>query len=458
MKTAMNYLNQIAAAGLALAALTAAPLAHAVVTTCTGSGGTNCLSVIPDGPRSGGTSTITMPDVCAGGTASAVTVHVSLTHSWVGDVSISLSNPAASVTLLNQVSGDPAISCQGDDLDATFADGGSSAVCQSNIVPSVGGTLAPAAGSMASLATAVPGAWTLTVTDHSHGNNGAINDWAVDVTCGALPPADMNAVLSGFPAAPAPNSTANGTVTCNSLGGQAATNVTCAVAGGTESACTLQPANTAIASFPVASVPVGSSITCAVAAPVSALGAFSVTATTSADTDANPANNTATVTVGGSAPADMAVTLTGFPTTAAASAAVAGTLTCTNIGSGVAATAVNCGVTGATASTCTLQPANTAVASFPVAAVPAGSSVVCAVSGTMPVAGPLVIAGTTSATNDSNAANNAASAVVAAIGGGQGGEPLVTIPFLSMSMQMLLLALLLGFGVRASLGRKRSDS
>jgi len=454
----MNYLTPFAAAGLALLALTAVPAAQAVETTCTGSAGTNCPSQIPDGPAPAGTSTVIVPaNICAGGTASAVKVRVNLTHSWVGDVSMTVSNPAStSVNLMSQVSGGPAVSCQGDDLNATFADGGSAPVCQSNVVPSVSGTLAPASGSLSSLAASVVGTWTLRVTDNSHGNNGTINDWAVDVTCGALPPADVSAALSGFPASAAPNSTANGTVTCASLGGQAATNVNCAVAGGTESNCTIQPANTPVASFPVASLAVGSSITCAVAAPVSGTGGFSVTATASADTDANPANNTATYTVGGSAPADMSVTLTGFPATAAANAPVAGTLTCASIGGGVDATTVTCGVTGATASNCTLQPANTPVASFPVAAVPTGSSIVCAVSGTMPAAGPLAIAGSTGAANDSNAVNNAASVVISATGGG--GSPLVTIPFLSMSMQLLLLALLIGFGVRASWSRMRSDS
>jgi subtilisin-like proprotein convertase family protein len=429
--------------------------AFAVETTCTGSGGGNCPAVIPDGLQNGVSSTVIVPaNLCGSAQPIGVKVRVDITHSWIGDLTVTVTNPtSSSVVLLDQLGGAPAVSCDGDDIAATFQDGGSAPSCNTATVPSLSGTLAPTTP-LAGLAAGALGTWTLTVKDNVNGNNGLINDWGVDVTCGVAGPADVSASLTGFPASPAPNSTANGTLTCSSIGGQAATNVTCSATGGTASNCTLQPANTPVASFPVASLNVGQSIVCDVAAAVSPTGSFGVTGTATAANDSNAANNSANVSVTGTAIADMAVSLSGFPPSAAASAAVSGTLTCAN-GSIYDATNVDCSVSGGTASACTLQPANTPIGSFPVATVPAGSSIVCTVDATLPAVGPLVLLASTSAANDTNLGNNSAAATV--INATNNGAPEV-IPTLSFTMQMLLLALLAGVGVRATRRRMRSDA
>ena len=457
MKTPFSRLIQFATATAALVALSLAQPASAIQTTCSGSGGTNCAAMIPDGPLPGLSSTLTVPaNICGSATATGVSVHVAATHSWVGDLSITVKNPAsATSTLLAQVQDPPAVSCAGDDLSATFQDGGAALTCQSALIPAVGGTLAPVAA-LTPLASSVVGTWTLTVTDNMHGNNGFLSDWAVDVTCGAAVPTDMGVTLSGFPASAVQNSTVSGTVTCANVGAAAAPNATCSVVGGTTSNCALQPANTPIASFPVASVPVGGSITCAVSVPSSAVGVANVTATTSATGDSNSANNTAAAAISITAPgtADMAVTLTGFPASANFGAGVAGTITCSNVGS-VAATSATCAVAGATASNCVQQPGNTSVASFPVASVAAGGSIACSVAGTMPGSGNLVVTGTTGAGNDNNAANNSATVTI----GGQNPPPpgvAVAAPALSWLMQMVMLSLLLATGVWLSRSRKSS--
>ena len=175
----------------------------------------------------------------------------------LGDLTIAVKNPAnQTVTLLNSLAGAPSVSCAGDDINATFQDGGAAASCNAATVPSLSGTVAPATA-LAPLAASAAGTWTLTVTDNMNGNNGAINDWAVDVSCVQLPPADMAVALSGFPAQGMPGTNVTGTVTCTNVGGQPAANVTCSVVGGTASACVLQPANTPVAAFPVASVAAG---------------------------------------------------------------------------------------------------------------------------------------------------------------------------------------------------------
>ena len=459
MKTPFSRLIQFATATAALAVLALAQPASAIETTCSGSGGTNCSAIIPDGPLPGVSSTLTVPaNICGSATATGVRVRVVAIHSWVGDLSIAVKNPAnTTATLLNQVPDPPAVSCAGDDINATFQDGGAVPVCTSIFVPSVGGTLAPVAA-LTPLASSVVGTWTLTVTDNMHGNNGFLNDWAVDVTCGAAVPADMGVTLSGFPVSAVQNSTVSGTVTCANVGATAAPSATCSVVGGTTSNCALQPGNTPIASFPVASVPVGGSITCAVSVPSSAVGVANVTATTSATGDSNPANDTATTAISITAPgaADMAVTLTGFPVSAVFGTGIAGTVTCANVGS-VAATSATCAVAGATASNCVQQPGNTPVASFPVASVAAGGSIACSVAGTMPGSGNLVVTGTTGAGNDSNTANNSATVTIT----GQATPPPPTgnpipAPALSWLMQMLMLGLILATGVWLSRSRKSS--
>ena len=268
--------------------------AFAVETGCVASGGVNCAALIPDGPQAGLVSTLTIPaGSCGANTPTSVSVRVNATHNWIGDLTIAVKNPAnQTVTLINQLPSPPSTSCAGDDVSATFQDGGGAASCAAATVPSLSGIVAPAAA-LAPLAASVTGVWTLTVTDNVNGNSGALNDWGVDVGCVALPAADMSVSLSGFPSNPSPNSPASGTVTCTNIGGQAATNVTCSVVGGTTSACTLQPANTPVAAFPVASVAAGQSITCNVATTASPTGQLNVTGQTSASNDGNAANNTA---------------------------------------------------------------------------------------------------------------------------------------------------------------------
>ncbi|HEX6832993.1 MAG TPA: hypothetical protein VF132_05620, partial [Rudaea sp.] len=246
----------------------------------------------------------------------------------------------------------------------------------------------------------------------------------------------------------------SGTLTCANVGsGVDATNVNCAISGATASACTLQPANTPVASFPVAAVPAGSSIVCNADGTMPASGPLLVTGTTSATNDTNPANNTATFTVAVPTPADMSVSFTGFPFTASPGSTVTGTIHCTNIGTSTAATNATCSVSGATLGACTLQPGGTPVASFPVASVAPSESIDCGVTATMPASGSLSITGSTSATNDSNASNNATVRVVS----GPFAVNATPAPTLSPAMIAVLLTLLMGLGVRASKNRGRAD-
>jgi subtilisin-like proprotein convertase family protein len=440
----------IALASVATASMLALP-SFAVETGCVASGGTNCAALIPDGPQTGLVSSLTVPaGICGGSAPTGVSVRVNATHSWIGDLTIAVKNPAnTTVTLIDQLQNPPSTSCAGDDVSATFQDGGAAATCAAATVPSLSGIVAPASA-LAPLAASATGVWTLTVTDNVNGNNGALNDWAVDVACAPLGPADMAVALSGFPAVPVANTSASGTITCSSIGLQAALNVTCSVLNGTTSGCALQPGNTPIAAFPVASVAVGQSITCSVSTPVSAAGVLSVTGLTSATIDSNAANNTATYTATNAPPlpADMSVALSGFPTVPVANSTASGTVTCSNVG-GQAALNATCSVTGGTTSACTVQPGNTPVATFPVASLAAGQSITCNVSAPVSSAGVLSVTGLTSATNDTNLANNSAQyfATVAQA------APIPTPTLSSISLLLLMLALV-GFASFAIRGRR----
>ena len=197
MKTliSMSRIQSLFIVALLGLGLTATAVAQPV--TCVASGGTNCPVLIPDGPQPGVSSTIDVPAVqCARG-IQGVAISVDITQNWIGDLNLVVTNPAAqSATLLNALPGAPSVTCSGDDVLATFSDLGGPATCQAAVVPSLSGTVAPVTP-LAGLATTTTGIWTLTVTDLVNGNNGALNDWGVEVVCNpaAVPTLSNNAIM-----------------------------------------------------------------------------------------------------------------------------------------------------------------------------------------------------------------------------------------------------------------------
>lgn len=108
---------------------------------------------------------------------------------------------------------------------------------------------------------------------------------------------DMSVTVAGFPSTVAPGATVTGTVTCTNNGPLVANNATCSVSGlpaGAQVTCT--PGS------PQSTLAVGASIVCAVSYIAPATGAVTLVASTGADGDSNPANNTATAPVTVSVP------------------------------------------------------------------------------------------------------------------------------------------------------------
>ncbi|MFM2119640.1 MAG: hypothetical protein RL722_1108, partial [Pseudomonadota bacterium] len=105
-------------------------------------------------------------------------------------------------------------------------------------------------------------------------------------------------------------------------------------------------------------------------------------------------------------PADIAARLSGLPTQAGPNQPYSATLTCSSSGP-AAALAASCSLAGATLGACTVGGlAVSQSPAQPLASLAAGSSIVCAITGTAPANGRLNLVATAAASNDSQPANN----------------------------------------------------
>lgn len=160
--------------------------------SCVSGGGTNCTSLIPD--ANGATpgvllSTIPVTATCTAPQSTDVSVAVDLKHDWVGDLRLRVIGPlGGTATLLDRPGVGPTTpgGCTRDDIVATFTDGAAAFPCNFTI-PTGSGTIAPVTplSTFDNLATA--GTWTLEITDSLNSGIGALENWSVNVVCGAAP-------------------------------------------------------------------------------------------------------------------------------------------------------------------------------------------------------------------------------------------------------------------------------
>jgi subtilisin-like proprotein convertase family protein len=184
MKRYAIALGTLAAAGVI--AVTPLPAQAAVTTLCSTAGGTNCTSRIPDaqGAIAGNlVSTMTVAACPGGATVTNVQATVNITHTWVGDLQLLVSNPGATTTAallsnLPDMTGSVG-GCQWNDVTATFSETGPAPVCDG-----------PVAGVRKSATTMAPfvsgpisGTWTLNVKDTQNSGEGILNDWSIIVSC-----------------------------------------------------------------------------------------------------------------------------------------------------------------------------------------------------------------------------------------------------------------------------------
>ncbi|MEM7245080.1 MAG: proprotein convertase P-domain-containing protein [Acidobacteriota bacterium] len=128
-------------------------------------------------PDNGGISdTITMG---ASFQVTDVDVRLDISHTWVGDLVITLSHAGTNVTLIDRMGSPPlTFGCDQDNLDITLDDAAADPIesqCEANL----SGTFSPN-GSLADFnGLDSAGDWTLTITDNAGGDTGSLNGWAL---------------------------------------------------------------------------------------------------------------------------------------------------------------------------------------------------------------------------------------------------------------------------------------
>ncbi len=178
---------------------------------------------------------------------------------------------------------------------------GGSTVAAVQVVPTlvdtsslIGATVDAATGELVVPAGAAPGSYTLTYQICAAGSTTVCDRATVLVT---VQGADMVPTFTGLPGAASPGSTVTGTLTCANSGPSAATQATCAATGATVGACTVGGVAVAL---PVASLPAGSAIVCALTATAPASGVVNLTGLTGATNDTQggtgPGGNNSTTT------------------------------------------------------------------------------------------------------------------------------------------------------------------
>ena len=107
---------------------------------------------------------------------SVVKVHVDISHTWVGDMTISLQSPQGQRVKLIQ-----SPTCgEGDDIDAIFDDLGAAVNCVAGVAPTLSGTVRPQE-SLAQFANRnSAGTWTLVVEDPFNNDGGSINGFELE--------------------------------------------------------------------------------------------------------------------------------------------------------------------------------------------------------------------------------------------------------------------------------------
>ena len=139
---------------------------------------------IPDSP--GSVSDTIVVDSSA--TILDLEVSVNVTHTWVGDLCVTLSKDGGPPVTIIQRMDDPSLGCDGgccacslNNFNVTLDDEAASAIgaqCQTNLT----GTFIPQNSLAGFIGGDTAGAWTLTVDDNAGGDTGTLNSWSLHFT------------------------------------------------------------------------------------------------------------------------------------------------------------------------------------------------------------------------------------------------------------------------------------
>ncbi|HMM66675.1 MAG TPA: proprotein convertase P-domain-containing protein [Dokdonella sp.] len=140
---------------------------------------------IPDNDPAGATSTITVGEDL---TLTDLQVGVAIDHTWVGDLTVSLTSPGGTTVVLLDRPGVPAstFGCPDDNMNVVFSDAASvvpETTCNGS-TPWLSGPVLPVAALSAFDGESTLGTWTLTVSDSAGGDTGGITNWSLQPTPG----------------------------------------------------------------------------------------------------------------------------------------------------------------------------------------------------------------------------------------------------------------------------------
>lgn len=131
-------------------------------------------AVIADVPNSEATVPIT---ITGGYTIGQMSVSMNITHTWIGDITVTLEGPASIgspvITLLDLPCGDNM------DIDCIMEDVGGSPACSG--IPAVSGSIAPITPFSSLNNLPADGEWILRVLDHNNEDGGTINNFVINL-------------------------------------------------------------------------------------------------------------------------------------------------------------------------------------------------------------------------------------------------------------------------------------
>ena len=147
---------------------------------------TNVPLAIPDNNAGGVASTLTVPDSFL---ITDLDLILNITHTWVGDLQVTLAHGATSVIALDRP-GVPAstFGCSGDNISATLSDEAGTpveGVCGGG-TPTITGTFRPNNLLSAFDGLNTSGLWTLTVRDLAAADTGTLQSWSLDISRNAV--------------------------------------------------------------------------------------------------------------------------------------------------------------------------------------------------------------------------------------------------------------------------------
>ena len=249
-------------------------------------------------------------------------IRVAATHSWVGDLTFTLTSPAATVVTLLDRPGVPVTStvgCADNDLNVTFDDEtvfDLESHCAAT-TPWFSGSGSPTQPLSAFDGQSTAGTWTLSVSDGAGGDTGTVDDWELIVTpaiglqcnvCLNAGPAggDLSILKTGIASPPG---TVVYTISVANAGPGAVTGIVVTDTLPAEVAYVSDDCggtNTPPWSWNVGTLNSGASATCILTTSVVTPGAILNTATVTADNDTTQGNNSSSATVIGDPPVPIA--------------------------------------------------------------------------------------------------------------------------------------------------------